>query len=139
MNQKAAESQMLIDSLLAERQQLLAEINVWRAGAGIEPVAILPATVDENSIAQPCMESLVTPRTMAGLAGGLSPLDHLDGNVAMQDGGSFTAHDFGSSLEVLSPDAGDLGLDSLPLVPWDTPNLSVSVVGVPNYTVDSRF
>ncbi|EFY92439.1 hypothetical protein J3458_019647 [Metarhizium acridum] len=46
MNQKASESQMVIDSLLAERQQLLAEMSLWRASAGMESCA-LPASTPE--------------------------------------------------------------------------------------------
>lgn len=134
-NQKAAESQMVIDSLLAERQQLLTEINMWRASAGMESHAF-PSSMAEVAHAEPATN---TPALVAG-AGDvavLSPLQQLQGQLELPlpSSESFPDSGFLGEMGAIPQGTESLDLDGLALDPtsWQTNELCDSVVGVPDY------
>ncbi|TWU70950.1 hypothetical protein ED733_000053, partial [Metarhizium rileyi] len=116
VNRKAAESQMLIDSLLTERHQLLAEMSLWRASAGIE-TCVFPAPVSDAGHGADITRGAVAATEATGVTGSLGSLDLLgrENDVAALD--TFAVSDITSMLDVRTAWSGTLSLENDALIP----------------------
>ncbi|OAA41786.1 hypothetical protein NOR_05294 [Metarhizium rileyi] len=113
---------MLIDSLLTERHQLLAEMSLWRASAGIE-TCVFPAPVSDAGHGADITRGSVAATEATGVTGSLGSLDLLgrENDVAALD--AFAVSDITSMLDVRTAWSGTLSLENDALIPvtWQAP------------------